>query len=80
MKKFNAYATLGLLFLIPSYLNNSPEDYQNYRKSEAIYQHSRQKFLGAVDRFIEEQKIREKLANSPRTMGMKYRMKRPDGD
>lgn len=85
-KKFNTYVTIASLLITtsPAYLNNS-RDYQSYLKKQEemtseIYERKRQNFLNAVDRYIEEQRLREKLANSTMTMGMKYRIRVPDDD
>ena len=85
-KKFNTYVTIASLLITtsPAYLNIS-RDYQSYLKkqeemTDEIYRRRRQNFLDAVDRYIEEQRLREKLANSTITTGMKYRIKRPEDD
>lgn len=85
-KKFNTYVTIASLLITtsPAYLNNS-KDYQSYLKkqeemTDMIDKRNGQNFLNAVDRYIEKQRLGDKLANSTITKGMKYEMRVPDED
>jgi esterase/lipase superfamily enzyme len=84
-KKFNTYVTMASLLIAtsPAYLNNSG-DYQSYleRHEEMIDRIDRrnmQNFLNALDRYVQEQRLREKLANSTGAMGI-YMIRIPEED
>jgi hypothetical protein len=85
-KKFNTYVTISSLLIAtsPAYLNNS-RDYQSYLEkqeemTDRIDRRNMQNFLNALDRYIEEQRLRDKLANSTITTGMNYRIRIPEDD
>jgi hypothetical protein len=85
-KKFNTYVTISSLLITtsPAYLNNS-RDYQSYLEKQEeitgrIDERNGQNFLNAVERYIQEQRLREKLANSTITTGVNYRIRIPEDD
>jgi hypothetical protein len=85
-KKFNTYVTMASLLITtsPAYLNNS-RDYQSYLEKQEemnseIDRRNSQRFMDMIDRYIKEQRLREKLANSTITMGVKHRIRIPEED